>query len=102
MKVRGSIYVLGRVGPFDIATDEALERIRESLDGPGEHLIPIRMNGELVMGRLERMEPVNTTPTTRGLELIVEIDEDAIPSHATESLEKASAMAEAILEQKRD
>jgi hypothetical protein len=86
MRLKGTVYVMGRVGPFSIATDEALETIRERLSTPGEHVIPVRLGRLIVSGRLVSLERVNATPDTPGLELIVDLDETDVPPELLDSL----------------
>lgn len=99
MKLKGTIYVLGRVGPFSLVTDEALDSIAEKLEKPGEHVVPVRAGRDLILGRLVGVERVNATPDTRGLELTVEIDESTIPAEHLGALTATSdALAAAVRE----
>lgn len=112
MKLRGNIFIVGRVGPFTIATEEALASIHEKLaktiaeapDAESCPVIALRVNDEIVVGNVTWAEIVESTPDTKAISIDVVVDDYVLAAATTNTpdvLEQAKAVSAAVDDEAR-
>lgn len=76
--MRLTLTVAGRVGPYEVLTEEAVRGLAEKLALDGEHVVPVRLaDDSLALGQLDpaTVEVVELTPGRFALHAEVDLDD---------------------------
>lgn len=85
MQLKGNLFVAGKVGPFDVATEEAVRALHEKLEktletGAGGEgpVVPLQVGDELVVAVCTSAELAEIAPGRWCVRVEVDVDDDAI------------------------
>lgn len=92
MQLTGNLFVVGKVGPFDVLTEEAVRGLHEKLEkglhhaeveGEGGPTVPIRVGDEMLLGTCTAAELAEHAPGRFGIRVTVDVDDDALAAAVT-------------------
>ena len=85
MRLTGTLHVVGKVGPFDVLTEEALaglhERIQSGVDGGGA-TIALDVGGELVLGTVVSATLTEIVHGPKCVQVEVDVDDEKVAGAA--------------------
>jgi hypothetical protein len=87
VKLTGTLFVVGKVGPFDVMTEEAVrglhEKLEKGLAGKNPPVVPLLVGDAVVVGACTAAEISEHAPGRFGIRVEVDVDDDALAAAAT-------------------
>lgn len=82
MQLTGNLFVVGKAGPFDVVTEEAVrglhEKLEKGLAGKEPPVVPLRVGDELVLASLAAAEISEHAPGRFGIRVVLDVDDEKL------------------------
>lgn len=82
MKLTGNLFVVGKAGPFDVMTEEAVrglhEKLEKGLAGKEPPVVPIQVGAEVVLASLAGAELAEYAPGRISIRVEVDVDDEKL------------------------
>lgn len=89
MKLRGTIFIVGRVGPFPVADERLLDAALERLTADPAAKVGFMVGNDVIVGRVTHAEATGAIGQ-RGISVDVEVDESLLEPGPLAALQGAA------------